>query len=483
MLTDLMLAQLRAQVAAIKADRLAELEHRELLAGGVASALSQLYAGRMENPAAFLAANGHALNVLQKSAGHLLGLVRAAKSNWAGGDRADDAAMKTLITPGLIATLATDLLVGGKAAVLPMLKAGRPRLVALAGYLRFIYAEDASTGQAEDVEAVVQVLPTLIKGQQMFEVRVYSTDAAGNGQIEIYPPVEDWANYLDGRPRVEPQAHARGRLPVAVLVGDTDAYRQPVGLVAQAAPAFLRYLKTAVERNATQENAGAPERVIYSDDYLRLVLTPADPKASPIQAHAERQALANARKVSPRQLRVLGSNDRYEVKPGVDITPHLAAESADRRDVESLFGDVEAEGGNLSGVALAERRQRRTTLVEGLCGTIAGALTDALGLLSLIPGANTPAATLTLTPSFPQDNTARAEGVSKLYSDGLLPKSSGLRELQNAGYSSITDEQVRAAEEQERASTVPALPPVNGQNSSAAPGSTTQGASGDGLTA
>lgn len=445
--TALVLGRLKAEIEAIKADRTAEIEGREILAGYVDGALSRMFGDIQDR--AFLVRNGNALNILQKSAGAIVDLVAAAAVNWNGKGSGDaDRLLSRMLTPGLIRTLATEALLSGKVAVYPMIRNGEPRLVALSGYVRFILSPDASSGDAPEVVAVVQVIPTRANGQPAYEVRVYSPDL-----VEIYPPVKDWADYLTNQPaRTEEPGFSLGGIPLALAVARMNALRHPSGLIMETLPAFLRYLKTSIDRNAAQEIAGQPEGVIYSDTYLNMLTNPTDARANPLQARAEREAINAARTRGPRQQRFLASADKYEIKPGVDVRPQLEAEQADRRDVQEAFGDLEADGGNLSGVALAERRQRRTTLTESICDVIGGVLTDGLAMLARVAGSGVPAdIDVTLTPSFPQDNQAKADQVKGLFESGLMPQSAGLKALQNAGWSEITDEMVRDAETAERA--------------------------------
>lgn len=446
--TAIILGFLKAEKDAILAERDAEINTREIMAGYLSKALGQMY-GTITD-LAFLTRNGNALNVLRKSATAIIDLVAAAEPNWNKADLGDEtnALLKRLVTPGLLRALAMEALIAGKIALLPMVRDGVPRLVRLSGYVRFIMDDDATSGDTPEISAVVQVIPKKVNGSPMFEVRVYSADPGA--ELRIYPPVKDWADYLAGTPVAVPQPWAAGRLPLAAIVTNMNALGHPSGLVAETLPAFLRYLKSAIDRNAAQEIAGQPESVVYSDFYVNLINNPVDQKLFPNQYRANAEAVDALKRKGPRQVRVLPTNDKYAVNPPVDISGMLEGEASDKRDVLEAFGDLESEGGNLSGVALAERRHRRTTLATALCDQQAQAITDALGLLAKVEGSGVPEGLeVTLTPKFPQDNDARAEKIITASSGDILPRSAAMKGLQSCGWDFITDQMVEAQEKAE----------------------------------
>ncbi|WP_019008969.1 hypothetical protein [Deinococcus aquatilis] len=422
--------------------QLLESEARDVLSNRLAAQLTLLFP---QAPAEFLPSNGHFSNELGRGAGEIADAVSAASINWTT-DSADDAGVDSIFTSELVRLLAVDALVTAKLALFPRInEAGQLEVEALTGYLYPIF----SPTNALKVVAVLQVLPVAAGDETQYQVRRYSA-----GLLEIFPTVKDWKDYAAGEPTPYPQAHAQGRLPLAFLVIRRDAHRQPFGLVPECLPAFRRYAKTAVNRNAVQENAGWPERVVKSDMYRDLLLGKVQ---GVIKAMAD-AALNALKKVGPRQLKIIGTNDTYEVQDGVDLAPHMAAETSDKQALLDLLRSPDLSGGNLSGVALAERQTKARALIRDLCNAIAGLVTDTCKLASGLPGANVPEDLVaSLTPRWAMDNTQRISEVGDLFSKAVLPKSVALQELQTAGFNSITDEMIQAAAAAEAADLIPDL--------------------------
>lgn len=436
---DLQLALLKAEMASIKASRLAEIEARDVLSGHLATQLATLFP---KAPADFLDANGHFANELARGAGEIADAVSAAQINWTGPTQ--DSGVERLFTKELVRLLAVEALVTGKLALFPRInEEGQFEVEALAGYLHPIF----SPTNALKVEAVLQVLPTWEGGKQVYEVRRYSP-----GMLEVFPPVSDWVNFADGTPEEYPQPHAQGRLPLAFAIVRRDAHRQPYGLVVECLSAFRRYAKTAINRNAVQEIAGWPERVVKSDRYLQLLLG-ATEKGQP-----EHPAVTSLKQVGPRQLKLLGTNDNYEVQDGADPKPHMEAEASDKQALLDLLRSPDLSGGNLTGVALAERQTKSRALITDICGAIAALVTDACALASGLNGSQiAEGIQASLTPLWATDSQARITQVGDLYSKAAIPKSVALQELQTAGFSSITDQHIEEAQAQERGDLLPDL--------------------------
>lgn len=425
-----------AAEAAMRREQMA----RDILSGDLSAALGLLFPGDAD----FVQRNGYVANELLRGAGEIADAVASAAINWTTAST-DDLGVRRFFGAELVRLLALDALVSGKIALFPRSVGGQVQIAALSGYLHPVLSRD----NALTVEAVLQVLPVLVGGKPAYEVRRYS-----RGLVEVYPPAEDWAEFA-GKPAEEyPQPHAKGRLPIAFVVARRDANRYPAGLISECIPAFLRYLKTAVNRNAVQEIAGWPERVVQSDKYLDLALgiLPA-----PL-GRTRDEILAELKTVAPRQLKLLGTADTYAVQDGVDPRPHIDAEQIDKQALLDLLRSPDLSGGNLSGVALAERQTKSRALITDLCDSIAATVTSACQLAAELPSSGVPADLMaTLTPLWATDNAARIEQVSKLYSAGAIPKSVALQELQIAGFGAISDELINAAQEQEQADALPVL--------------------------
>lgn len=431
----------KGELEAATRTRLRETEARDVLSGDVTTQLARLFP---QAPADFLPANGDFANELARGAGEIADAVSAASINWTGPTQ--DAGVETLFTRELVRLLAVDALVTAKLALFPRINEdGVLEVEALTGYLHPVF----SATNALRVVAVLQVLPVMVGDEVRYEVRRYSA-----GLLEVFPPVEKWEEYAGGEATEYPQPHARDRLPLAFMVVRRDAHRRPYGLVAECLSAFRRYAKSAVNRNAVQENAAWPERVVKSDRYLDLALG----KMQGIVKQMADAALAALKKVAPRQLKLLGTSDEYVVQPGIDLGPHITTEKEDKQALLDLLRSPDLSGGNLSGVALAERQTKSRNLVRDLCSAIAALVTDACALASGLPGSRVgEGIQASLTPTWATDNAQRITDTIAAYSAALLDKSEAKQELQGAGFSSITDDALERARETESLELVPDL--------------------------
>lgn len=436
---DIQLALLKAEMARIKAVRDVELEARDVLSGHLSGQLALLFP---KAPAEFLASNGHFANELARGAGEIADAVSAAQINWTGPTQ--DAGVDGVFTKALVRLLAVEALVTGKIALFPRInEVGQFEVEALAGYLHPVL----SPTNALSLEAVLQVLPVWQDGKTVFEVRRYSP-----GMLEVFPPVSDWSNYADGRPEEYPQTHAAGRLPLAFAIVRRDAHRQPFGLVAECLSAFRRYAKTAVNRNAVQEIAGWPERVVKSDQYLQLYME------SVRLGQAEHPAITGLKDIGPRKLKLIATDDTYEVQEGVDPGPHIQAEGIDKQALLDLLRSPDLTGGNATGVALAERQTKSRALVTDLCDAIAALVTDACDLAAGLTGSQVPEGIeASLSPRWAADSMARATAAGELFAKAGIPRSVLYMELQSAGWKSITDAMIEAEQARERGDLVPDL--------------------------
>lgn len=436
---DMQLALLTARMAQYKAARLAEDEARDVLSNHLAGQVNLLFP---KAPPEFIAANGDFANELARGAGELVDAISAASINWTG--PVEDTGVEKMFTGELVKLLAQDALVTGKLALFPRIdERGRFKVEALAGYLQPIMSETDAT----EVEALLQVLPVWREGKQLFVVRRYSA-----GLLEVFPPVSDWANFSDGTPEDFPQPHAADQLPVAFSIVRRDFRREPAGLVVDCLSAFRRFAKSAINRNAVQEIAGYPESVVKSDKYLGLLLDAAD------KNRPEHPAVTALKKKGPRLLKLLGTNDSYEVQEGVDLGPHMTAEEADKQALLDMLRSPDLNGGNQTEVALAERQGKSRQLIMDMCSAIAGVVTAACALASGLSNSGIPEGIqASLTPRWPAESMARAATAGELFAKSGVPRSVLYLELQNAGWKSITDAMIEAEQQAEAADRVPVV--------------------------
>ena len=415
-------------LAAAERAMLREQAAREVLSGDLDAQLLTLFP---QAPPEFLRSNGHFSNELSRGAGEITDAVSAASINWTG--PAQDSGVPRVFTRELVRLLAVDALVTAKLALFPRLnESGELEVEALTGYLHPVF----SPTNALKTDAVLQILPVSAPDGLRYEVRRYSP-----GLLEVFPLVEAWPDFEEREATAYPQPHAAGRLPLAFMVVRRDAHRRPYGLVAECLSAFRRYAKTAINRNAVQEIAGWPERVVRSDQLLNLAL-------NQTVGGALHPALAVLKRVGPRELKLIGTEDSYEVQDGVDPQPHMDAEERDKQALLDLLRSPDLSGGNLSGVALAERQTKSRALITDLCDAIAATVTDVCALAARLPGTNiAEGIEASLTPQWATDQAARVEQVRGLLT--ALPMSILLQELQTAGWDSITDEMLNYYRSQE----------------------------------
>lgn len=440
---ELLIALLKAQMNDIAAQRDLEKAARDALSGRLTGELSLLFPSVSPE---FIDANGNFSNELQRGADEIIDAVTGAAPNWTGTE--EDSGVEDLFTPDLLNLMATDALVSGKLCLYPRVNAeGQFVVEAPAGYLHPIFDEDDDL----KVEEVLQVVYR--PRAQKYRVTRFS-----RGLIQVYPLVTDWLKFADNAPEESwEQTHAPDRLPIAFSVIRRDANRQPLGLVAAALPAFRRYMKTAINRNAVQEIAGFPERVVKSDKYLRLYLGMGlDGMKNNLPAGQEHPAITALKDVGAYNVKILGQNDVYEVVTAADPKPHLDAEQTDKQALLDTLKSPDLGGGTGSGVALEVRQTKARNAITALCNQIAAMITDACALADAMGAAGfSEGIKASLTPQFPVDKANRATQAGDLFSKGALKKSHLWTELQSAGWNSISDDDIDDAKAQEDGTFVP----------------------------
>lgn len=417
-----------------KSTMLREAEARTILSSDLTGIIVEtLYKGadseRVER-------NQNVANELARGAGEILDAISAASINWSTKSEDDDDVTREF-DKELVRLMASDGLISGKMALFPRLEDGRLRLEALSGYLHPVFA----SGNALEIQALIQFLPvTDAQGNSKVQAHLYQ-----EGVIYVYPPADTLTDALKGAPETYPQPHAKG-LPVAFKIIRRDANRLPSGLISECVPAFLRFLRTAINRNSVQELAGFPERVVKSDTVLSWLES-----GHPEHKGLEHPGISEIKKLAPLQMKLIGTGDDYLVTTGADPAPHLLAEEADKQALLDMLRSPDLSGGNLSGVALAERQSKSRSLITDVCSFVAELVTAAFQIASGLPGVSVPEDLIaSLTPRFETDRATRIAELATLFQIGALPKSVIYTELQNLGFGGVDDAMIEAAQQSEK---------------------------------
>jgi hypothetical protein len=438
---NMTVALIEGQLAQIKEMRDLEIEARDALSNNITAIMNDLFEGA---PDKFLQSNGHFANELARGAGELADAISGAAINWTGG--AKDAGMSRFFSKQLVRLLAVDGLVSGKIGIYPRIdETGQLSAEVMSGYLHVIF----SPTNALKIEEVLQVVQD--PATQKYTVTRYSP-----GLVERFEPVDDWVKFATARSTPFAQKHAPKRLPIAFAVVRRDAHGEPYGLASEAMPAFRRYAKTAVNRNAVQEIAGFPERVLKSDKYLQLLL--GEVRRPNVAYGQEDPAITAFKSTGPRKLKVIGTNDVYEITNGVDPAPHVAAEVTDKASLLDVLRSPDL-GGNVAAQALIERQSKHRAFVKDMCDMIADVVTDAAALASALPGSEIPKDIIaSLKPTFADDTSGAVARVNELFKSGALYRWQVMLELQSLGYTSITDEAIEREKKLQEADGEPIIP-------------------------
>lgn len=435
--------QLTALVAAdltrINAAWQAESDTRQVIAGqGHEQLIAQLFPGI--NPT-LLRSNKDTPNYLQQgTARYVRALTRGALNwEWEGDDQEPDpkllpGAFLNLRGRDLVQDATTDALVAGKFAYFAFIGPdGRFRVVTLAGFLWPVYAP----GDASEVVAVLQINSSMLGDKKLYEVRRYLP-----GLLEVYGGLEDWQKYAAVLPQTFDQPHARNRLPLAFRIVGRDANREPEGLAQTALSPYRRYVKYAVLVGLLATRGGFEERVVKSDLLASLVRdNPRHPMAQDLKD------------VGPNKLRVMDAGGTYERLSPVALADYREQEAAARADVRDAM-NMPDTGGDLSGEALAEKREAYTESVESFGGSIGDALTEVHELgAALRPAELRAGYRVTLEPRFTRDVEGERRVLLEEFKAGL-PKSAWFSGLQSLGVSQITEAHVEQARAEEDALSV-----------------------------
>ncbi len=429
-------ALIGSQLPQIAATWQEEAEARQAIGGqGIEAMVGMLFPGV---DAALLKSNKDMPNYLQQGVTRYVRAMTRGELNWEWEGNGSEpltsmspAAILNAQGRDLVQDATTDTVVTGKFAFFPFIdSAGHLRFTTLSGYLHPIF----EPGDASQVVAVLQIVVGKVADKTLYTVRRYSP-----GLLEVYSGLEDWQKYASAVPQTFEQKHALDRLPLAFRVVGRDADRNPEGIAQTALPAYRRYVKFAVLLAFIATRGGFEERLVKSDFYTQLA------KENP-----NHPLIKELRKIGPNVIRLLDSGASYERLDPVILKEYRDQEAAARSDVRDAM-NMPDTGGDLSGEALAEKREAYTESVESAASSIADALTDAYGLASALrPNELRPGYRITLEPRFTRDVQAERKLLLEEYKAGL-PRSAWLSSLQSLGVSQITQAHVDAALAEEEA--------------------------------
>lgn len=429
-----------AQLPQIALSWQAESDARQAITGaGIEATVAALFPGVDSN---LLKANRDMPNYLQQGVNRYVRALTRGELNWEW--ESDGSEPEAARSPGaylnrrgrdLVQDATTDALVSGKFAFFPFLDAaGRFRVTTLAGYLHPIYAP----GDSSEVEALLQITSAKQGDKLVYEVRRYLP-----GLLEVYGGLEDWQKYAGATPQTLPQPHAPDRLPVAVRVVGRSATREPEGLAQTALPAYRRYVKFAVLLAFIATRGGFEERVVKSDMLAQLA------KENP-----KHPLLTELKKVGVNVIRLMDAGATYERLDPVVLADYRDQEAVARSDVRDAL-NMPDTGGDLSGEALAEKREAYTESTESIGSSIADGLTEAHALAAALrPAELRPGYRVTLEPRFTRDVQGERKQLLEEYKAGL-PRSAWLSGLQSLGVSQVTQAHIAAALAEEAATALP----------------------------
>lgn len=439
-------AQLNALIAGQMTDMAAawtmETAARAAISGkGVDRIVNDLFPGVDSK---LLASNRDIPNFLQQGTSRYVRAMTRGELNWeyegegAAPDKGHPGTDLTARGRNLVQDATVDALVSGKFAFWPHVRAdGKRRLTALSGFLWPVY----ESGDVNEIAALVQVTSYRLGDKTVYDVRRYSP-----GLLEVFSALDDWQKFMGATAQTFEQRHALDRLPVAFRIVGRDADREPEGIAQTALPAYRRYVKFAVLLAFIATRGGFEERVVKSD-YLAKLAT--DNPRHPLVMELKR--------VGVNMIRLMDSGATYERLDPVVLGEYREQETAARSDVRDAM-NMPDTGGDLSGEALAEKREAYTESVESIAGSVADALTEAHELGAALPGSDLrPGWRVTLEPRFTRDVAVERKQLLEEYKAGL-PRSVWFSGLQSLGMSQITQAHIDAALATEEADTIPTPP-------------------------
>lgn len=437
--TNQLTALVAAQLPSIALSWQAESDARQTIAAkNITQVINALFPGV---DAALLKANRDVPNYLQQGVARYIRAMTRGELNWeweGEGSEPDPThspgAILNRYGRDLVQDATTDTLVTGKFGYFPFLDdLGRVQVTTLSGYLHPI----APAGNSSDVVALLQITSAQLSDKTVYEVRRYSP-----GLLEIFSGLEDWQKYAAATPMQVAQPHAPNRLPVAFRVVGRDANREPEAIAQTALPAYRRFVKFAVLLAFIATRGGFEERLVKSDALLQLA------KDNP-----NHPLIKELKKVGPNMVRLLDAGASYERLDPVTLAEYRAQEAAARADVRDAM-NMPDTGGDLSGDALAEKREAYTESVESIASSVADALSEAYDLAATLqPATFRPGFRVTLQPRFSRDVMNERKMLLEEFKAGL-PKSAWLSGLQSLGVGEITQEHIDAALAEEQALSV-----------------------------
>ena len=421
---DIDVQMLKNEITLLKAQRDWEAQTRLAINGDLGSMINDLYP---DTSAAWRSRNSHVPNELGVAVDRIRDAIKTADVSWEYGatsDSTDEEISRFLRNlTDLVGDMATEILVGGRFALYPYLSARTRQLElsVLSGYTLFVL----DAGNSSIITAVAQVIPNRGGAQLKYDVTVY-----GYQEIAIWKSLTDWVDFLRLPPQETYKVPYVPDLPVIPGIVRRGADRYPAGLAGDAMPAFKRFVRDAINYNASSEMYGRPETVVKSDHYLREL---SDQRDSPL--------IQSLREKGPAALKIVGSDEDYVALPPVDLSPLQSKEDRSKQDINTALKAPTIGAADLSGEALQELRNHFTQTVTSYSKAIAEGLTQAARLAAGIPGSKLPAdIEITLKPKFVQDVNAERATISKMFESGMIPDWVALTAMQQLGVDAITDE-------------------------------------------
>lgn len=423
---DIDLALMRAEESALKAWRDYELLVRRVANGDVQELIDELIP---DTSAKWKQRNQDTTNHFTAFLDKIKDAITTGEISWEyqGQTDAGDNEVDNILRArtDMVGDAVTDILVGGRFVLFPYLseRTKQVEISVLSGWCIPVFDLDNSNL----INSVVQVTTEYQGISLRYRVRVYTEN-----KLTVYPLLTDWTHWTTSPIEIEYNlSYAKG-LPVIPVIVRRGPDRSPKGLATDALPGFKRYLKDAINYNAAAELYGRPETLVASDHYLN------EARNAPSS-----QLLKQLREKGPAAIKIIGSEDRYENLPPVDLEVLRTKQDVSLDELASSLKVPNIAARELSGLALQEIRTAFTHTVNSYADAISRGLSLCLRMASRIPGSKIPQnIDVDLKPQFSQDIANERKTVIDAFTSGVITRSQGLTMLQQLGMSGITDEAI-----------------------------------------
>ncbi len=360
-------------------------------------------------------------NPFRRAIDRLVAPLTMAELQWSG-DEGWEAVLISEIRKleALVPFLALDLVLKGKAAILPWRDhAGEIRLSVLSGFLLPIW-DDYEITRLERLLAV-QVVQTLNGAEyQVWEIEP--------GVMHVYEGVRNLADYRRARKESYPQPHTSD-LPVAFAVTVRDGNRAPDGYAEAALRAFKQYRQRLIQENASFELVGMPQRVVRGLEGDDTGTTKNFTPYGVIYLPQDAELLYPY----PNHLEIL-SKARLEAAHQVA----LAAHSPDPTEGAGESGEARMIGLEPLHQASATIGNRIARLLEETSTLLCS--------LGVLPNP----LTFSLQPEFAHARSAAQANITQMFQAGLISRYEALMRLQELGVN-ISPEEIEVALEEKEA--------------------------------